>query len=454
MNSFLAKIRPVLLLASDIILLYLGLFLTLFFRYGQGFNWQIWHNHWPIFSGLFFLWLVIFYAFNLYEEASGRNFFELFSNYWPALILNLLLSVVYFYLLSPSTNLTPKTILAIFMVIFSCLFFLSRKLITQLTGSDKLCQNFIFIGYQPLINGLLLKPTSLQRAGLAPKGIINESPAALDCPLPVYQLSQLEEIIKKEKINLVVINETGNQAVTEALFKILPLKVNFVSLTNFYEQLKQRVPLEIISRGWFLDNLTEGSKDLHEFVKRVVDIVLAALGGAISLFLIPFIVLAIKIDSKGGAIFKQRRLGKDGKIFIALKFRTMYQNAEKTGPSWAKESDPRITRVGRFLRKIRLDEIPQLLNILKGDMSFVGPRPERPEFIAELTQAIPFYRERLLVKPGLTGWAQINFPYADSVESSLKKLQYDLYYIKHRTIILDLSILLKTIRIIFKKLGR
>ena len=137
-----------------------------------------------------------------------------------------------------------------------------------------------------------------------------------------------------------------------------------------------------------------------------------------------------------------------------MKFRSMYENAEKNGAVWAKQDDPRITKIGKFLRKTRLDEIPQLWNILKGEMSFVGPRPERPEFIAKLKVEIPFYNERLLVKPGLTGWAQINFPYADSVESTLKKLQYDLYYIKHRSLILDLSIILKTLNIILKRGGR
>ena len=132
----------------------------------------------------------------------------------------------------------------------------------------------------------------------------------------------------------------------------------------------------------------------------------------------------------------------------------MYQNAESNGPMWATENDPRITDVGKFLRTTRLDEIPQLWNILKGEMSFVGPRPERPEFIETLIKEVPFYKERLLVKPGLTGWAQIKMPYADSVESSLKKLQYDLYYIKHRSLFFDLSVILKTINTVLKKIGR
>lgn len=169
----------------------------------------------------------------------------------------------------------------------------------------------------------------------------------------------------------------------------------------------------------------------------------------------PLIGAAIALTSKGPVFFKQTRSGYGGKPFLLYKFRTMFQNAEKNGAVWAEMNDPRITVVGKFLRQTRLDEIPQLLNILKGEMSFVGPRPERPEFVADLTQKIPFYQERLLVKPGLTGWAQILGPaYGGNVEESLEKLQYDLFYVKHRDIFLDWAIIIKTLSIVTKMIGR
>ena len=455
MNNFGTKIRKISLFFGDIILLYFSLFLTLILRYQSNFNQEIWQVHWPIFSGPFIVWLIIFYSFNLYELSIGKNLFKLFNNYLPAIILNLLIGVVYFYILSPKTNITPKTILVILTIIFTIFFFLWRKLITKITSSDKLYQNLLFIGYQPLVNSLLPPPGTNRRFGFVYEGIATDIPLdKLNITIPHYQFNQIEEVIKNKKINLVVINEPDKQASTDILFRALPLKVSFISLTNFYEQVNQRIPLEIINRGWFLDNLSEGNKAFFESIKRLFDIVLAIISGTISLPLIPFIILAITLDSKGKIIFKQKRLGKAGKIFTALKFRTMFSNAEKTGPMWARENDPRITKIGKFLRKTRLDEIPQLWNILKGEMSFVGPRPERPEFTEDLKNKIPFYKERLLVKPGLTGWAQINFPYADSVESSLKKLQFDLFYIKHRSMFLDLTILLKTINIVLKGGGR
>jgi lipopolysaccharide/colanic/teichoic acid biosynthesis glycosyltransferase len=165
--------------------------------------------------------------------------------------------------------------------------------------------------------------------------------------------------------------------------------------------------------------------------------------------------LAIKLESKGKVIYKQQRVGLNNKVFNVYKFRTMQENAEQNGAVWASVNDPRITKIGILLRKTRLDEIPQFLNILIGNMSFVGPRPERPEFVEQLKQEIPFYNERHLIKPGLTGWAQINYPYGASVADAKEKLQYDLFYIKNQSVALDISIILKTINAMFNiALGR
>jgi len=455
MNNFLANFNKFFSFFGDIGLLYLSLWLTLLIRYQGNFNQYIWSIHWPTFSGLFLIWLIIFYAFNLYDTPTRRSRIDTFNNYFKSIIINIGISVLYFYILSPTTDIKPKTVLAILVIIFSIFFFLWRSLIIKLFSSPNLNQNLLFIGYEPLIKELLPKKGSKQKFGFNYIGIvINQSISDPEIDLPQFPLDELNKIIQDKNVNLLVINEPENEQITNKLFEALKLRINFISLTNFYESNTHRIPLKIINRGWFLDNFSEGNKEVFETIKRLLDILFAIIFGLVSLILIPFISLVISLDSKGKIIFKQKRMGKDGKEFTALKFRTMYKNAEENGAMWAQKNDPRITKLGAFLRKTRLDEITQLWNIIKGEMSFVGPRPEQSKLIEELKNQIPFYTERLLVKPGLTGWAQINFPYASSTEDSLKKLQYDLYYIKHRSLLLDLGIILKTINLILKGGGR
>ena len=224
---------------------------------------------------------------------------------------------------------------------------------------------------------------------------------------------------------------------------------------NFYEKITGKVLINLLGRNWFLENITQENQEWFIISKRIIDILLALFFGLIALLILPFIALAIKLESKGPLIYKQSRVGLNNKIFTLYKFRSMTKNAEVGGIQWAKKNDDRITRVGKFIRKTRIDEIPQFVNIIKGDMSFVGPRPERPGFVTTLKEEIPFYNERHLVKPGLTGWAQINFPYGASVSDAKQKLQYDLFYIKNESIALDISIILKTINTVFNKsLGR
>jgi len=204
------------------------------------------------------------------------------------------------------------------------------------------------------------------------------------------------------------------------------------------------------SRSVFLENLKQ--KWLYDKIKRVIDVILALLMLLISFFFWPFIALAIKLEDSGPIFYRQERIGKDKKPFLLIKFRSMKKKAERYGqPVWAEKKDPRITRVGKLLRRTHLDEIPQMLNILKGDIGLVGPRPERPEFAAQLEKEIPYFPMRHIIKPGFTGWAQIKFRYARSVVDSLEKFQYDLYYLKNRSLMLDLRILLKTFKLFFRK---
>ncbi len=210
----------------------------------------------------------------------------------------------------------------------------------------------------------------------------------------------------------------------------------------------------MITERWFLENPPVRQKFFFDAVKRAVDVAGAMILAAPTAIFTPIIAFAIKLETPGPIFYKQRRVGKNGELFIIYKFRSMAANAETNGAQWASEDDPRITRVGGVLRRTRLDELPQILSILKGDLSFVGPRPERPEFVEELRKIIPFYDIRHSVKPGLTGWAQINFPYGASAKDSYRKLQYDLFYIKNRSIALDITTLLKTIKTVLSRAGR
>ena len=226
-------------------------------------------------------------------------------------------------------------------------------------------------------------------------------------------------------------------------------------MASFYEKITGKIPVATIEQIWFLENLSEGSKKFYEVLKRFFDLVFSLVFLIFSLPIIPLIALLIKLDSPGAVFFRQIRTGKEGNPFWAIKFRTMVDKAETNGPQWATKNDPRVTRLGRFLRKTRIDEIPQLLNVLRGEMSLIGPRPERPEFVEQLQNEIPFYKERLLIKPGLTGWAQVVGPnYGGSISESLEKLQFDLFYIKNRSLTLDLSILLKTIKTVLSRSGQ
>jgi sugar transferase (PEP-CTERM system associated) len=187
--------------------------------------------------------------------------------------------------------------------------------------------------------------------------------------------------------------------------------------------------------------------------KRYLDVFASAFGLALSLPVCLIVALAIKLDSPGPVFYRQERVGEEGKIFTLLKFRSMRANAEINGPVWARVNDRRVTRVGDVIRKLRLDEIPQMINVLRGEMSFVGPRPERPVFIQQLQKEIPYYPQRHVAKPGITGWAQIRYPYGASKEDALEKLKYDLYYIKHMSVLFDLTIILETVKTVLLRRG-
>lgn len=267
----------------------------------------------------------------------------------------------------------------------------------------------------------------------------------------------LLEIVKKRKISQIVVAITHEKHgdLLKALIKCSQDGVVINDMPTLYECLTGKIPLNHIDDLWLLNSLARQSKFHVQKIKRGMDIVLSFLILMVFLPIVPIIAILIKKDSQGSIFYMQERISKNNKSFKIIKFRSMVQDAEgKTGAICARDKDDRVTRIGRFLRKWRLDEIPQLINVIKGDMSLVGPRPERKVFIDKYEEKIPFYAQRLTVQPGITGWAQIKFPYASSIEHTEEKLQYDLYYIKNMSFTLDVIILLQTVKVIIFGKGK
>ncbi len=429
---------------SDIVILYVSLVLTILVRYPSNFQEQYWLHLYP-FSLIFIAWLLVFYIANMYEPKLLRNNIHFYSALCQVIIIAAIISIFFFYLI-PLYGITPKTNLLIFLVIFTGLEFANRSLSNNiLQKSFKKSILIIGANSQSLELELFIKENP--QLGYEIKFVID---------IFSDKFKIISQIIREEKIDTIVLSPEAYQVpeIINIFYKSLEQKVGFVNLASFYERLTGMVPLGAINQIWFLENLNEGEKRAYEIVKRGSDMVFAIILGLVSLLFYPFIILSIKATSEGPVFYRQKRIGRAGKIFEIIKFRTMDKNAEKDiGAVWTANNDPRITKVGGFLRKTRIDELPQLWNILRGQMAFIGPRAERPEFNEQL-KTIPFYEERYLIKPGLSGWAQINFRYGSSVADTAEKLKYDLYYIKNRSLILDLGIALKTIRIMFQRSGK
>lgn len=260
-------------------------------------------------------------------------------------------------------------------------------------------------------------------------------------------IDHILDVVRDEQIDEVVVDAAlaHDQHVGGAIVACLHERCRVTDQPTFHERLLRCVPVGDITSQWFLVSNVQTSSG-YDLLKRTLDLFAALLCLLLTLPLWPFIVLAIRAESKGSAFFRQTRVGLHGQPFTMLKFRTMRTDAECDGPRWAAKNDSRITRIGRFLRRTRLDELPQLLNVLRGEMTIVGPRPERPEFVETLAREIPHYHQRHLIRPGVTGWAQINLGYGASVEAARQKLCYDLFYLKHRSIDMDIAILLRTLR--------
>ena len=366
-------------------------------------------------------------------------------------------TTVLFYLLTPFlTPVLPENRLQILFFYFAILLalFLWSFAYINFVVSPRFFNNVLIIGETSNIQNIV---ETLRDADPNYKivGFINCEVNDLESikfnAVPEYGPKDMDDVIKDENISEIVIASYNSDSITsEIYYKLLRLLEKGFPIneyTQVYEDMTQRVPVQFVGKDFYryFPFSRNNQNKLYLFFHRLFDIIVSSVGLVIGFVLLPLILIGNLLGNRGPLFYTQKRVGKSGNTFKIIKYRTMVKNAEAAGAVWAQKGDSRITGFGKFLRNTRLDEIPQFINILKGEMSLIGPRPERPHFVKELAQMLPFYETRHMVKPGLTGWAQVKTKYAASIDDSLIKLQYDLYYIKHRGFLLDLNIFIKTL---------
>lgn len=430
---------------------YVALFAALALRNMTTPSPEVWSEHFFAYSILFPLWIIVCYIADLYHPPFMHKRGAFYSRALVVTGIMMAISAILFYVLAIPA-IAPKTVLFIHGSIFFLLFVGWRNLAaTKMLSIQK--KPVMFIGDQAHFYSLQQR---MQRNVGSEYGLIgyvdlstlhgslNDMPSTMNA---------VQEEAANGKINFLVVQD-DKLAQTLPLFHALLLGPGTLqTLSSFFEQEFQELLLESISSAGIADSIDLGGQKIYDRIKRCFDIfvalILIVLGGMIA----APIIAVVRLCSGKPVFYSQKRCTKDGRIFTLYKFRTMVLNAEKEGPVWAEKRDSRTTRIGRFLRYTHIDELPQAWNVLRGDLSFVGPRPERPDFVRLLEEAIPYYALRHRITPGISGWAQINFPYAASVEDARRKLSYDLYYLKHRSFTLDLKIFLKTVAFIIKGEG-
>jgi exopolysaccharide biosynthesis polyprenyl glycosylphosphotransferase len=458
-GQFLKRIT---LILGDLFAFQLALLLTITVRYG-GFDQGLWLVNVPAFTVVSLAWIVGFYIAGLYELTLLREPFRLFRTYLEGMIANLAVALAFFYLV-PFVGLAPRTILFLFFAISLLLGYGWRIIAGRFVQAKFSRLRILYIGPAEELRKVdeMLRESQLGADVVAAIATSGE-PYRHNDLVWVSGLHAFGTALKEQNISTVVLGIRPDQMpeLKTALYQSLFTPVDILDRAEIEEIATGRIPLSYVSETWFLHHLKESEKAWFEGVKRGADILLAIPAGLVTLALFPFVAVGIKLASPGPFFIRQTRVGKNGNPFTLIKFRTMkVQSAgglsEPNGPQFTADAktDPRIFPFGRFLRQTRVDELPQIWNVLMGDLSFIGPRPERPEFVDPLLERMPYYGLRHLTRPGLTGWAQVRFLTPNtSVEDNLKKLQYDLYYIKNRSLLLDALILLKTVGVVLRRQG-
>ncbi len=403
--------------------------------------------------------LAAFYLFDLYDFIVMHDRRELVLRLVQALGLAWIALALAFYgfpqlMLGRGISLISLPLALALMVSW-------RVSIHWLLGHPDFGEKILIVGSGPLAVEVAREMLDRPDAGYRIAGFVGSDPELLGKslinPKVIGLTSELEAVVERENIDRIIVamGERRGQLPTNELLQLsLTGKVNIEEGASFYERVTGRVSLNMIRPSWLIFSSRGRQARIAGIARNLVHRLVALIGGLLSLPIAFVTAILIKLDTTGPVLYRQERVGKNGAAFTVLKFRSMRTDAEKAGPVWASEHDDRTTRVGRIIRKLRIDEIPQFWNIIRGEMDFVGPRPERPHFVSQLAQEIPYYQQRHLIAPGLTGWAQIKYPYGASIEDARQKLQYDLYYIKNQSLVLDAIILFETIKIILFGRGR
>lgn len=453
------SLKLFLLVLGDLALLYAALFSALYLRYYPATSLGLIQQHLTPFTFIFGIWMIIFGSFGLYDLRLMKNSKQFLYRLTRAIATNTILTMLVLYLF-PLFEIEPRRNLFLIALIATAFIFIWRSVfnLTIRTPSS----HVLLFGPTPEAIELAEYVSHNPQLGQKAVGFLanGEEPCNSTLPLPCYSTHErkLRDIVRETRADTIVISPEikENKTLVDLLFQVIPFGIGIVEFPAFYERLTGKIPLSLLGKVWFLENLIGVRRQGWEFFKRMLDILLSTLAAIPAVLLTPLVALAIKLDSKGPVFYYQTRLGRHGTRFSLLKFRSMVENADAMSGYKINRTgvDPRLTRVGKIIRATYLDELPQLWNVFKGEMSFVGPRPERPEYVDELKKKIPFYQMRLLVPPGLTGWAQVNMEDDASVEDAPMKMQYDLYYIKNRSLVLELLIVLRTLFLLVQRTGR
>ena len=445
--------RRTVLLSADVFSISASILLSAFIRLTPEQGWDYCVQHWPSLLGSLGVFLVVFYAAGMYERQALTRKEASYLLPLVATAISLMLIVVIFYARFQLNIGRGILILAGFFVFLSS--WAMRYLYRQVVRSGFLSKNSLIVGEGREVEDVLKLLAKTADSGLRVMGLVSTRRTQAGTflgPVPVVgSIDKLREFVEVLDIETLIV-ATSVSREPSVLRLLRPLRCSGTEVMDYVtlnEVLAQEIPLDHINDEWLMNAAMNSSVVHVRKIKRIMDFTVAVVGLILCAPIMVLAAILVKLDSPGPYLYRQRRSGMDGRTITVLKFRTMRQDAEAlSGAVWAGQADVRITRMGRFMRKWRVDEIPQLINVLRGEMSLVGPRPERPEFVETLAQAIPFYRERLLVPPGITGWAQVKYPYAASIDAARHKLQYDLYYIKHMSFFLDWLILLRTFKTI------
>ncbi len=457
--------RRALLLTIDFLMAILALLVALYYwvsadvlmDWSQGLS--ILERTPPWFFLLPIFWLVL--LIELYEPHRAASFNETVRGVAIATVIGFGTYLVFYFTSEPRS--LPRLGVAIFIFSAVVLTLAGRVFYIRVFTAPQFLRRMLLVGGGETGTILLKIFNQIKPPPFELMGIIDDDPDKIGLTIEGYPVlgnsSSMKKFVIQEQISDVIVAISGEMCpeMFQALLETQEIGVEITRMPVAYEELLGRVPIRYLEADWILRYFVDQARvsGFYELVKRLIDILGALAGLVIMLSLFPFIAIAIVADSGFPIFYSQVRSGRGDQRYKILKFRTMRQNAEADGqPKWAEESDPRATRVGKFLRKTHLDELPQFVNILRGEMSLVGPRAERPELVEWFQQYVPFYRARLLVKPGLTGWAQVNYGYTATVDETIVKLEYDLYYIMNRNLLMDIVILLRTPTTIIGLKGR